>query len=187
MNHTPIARDRSDSKSRQLSTNSGIINANISPGTNNLQLQLGRAGASTNTGTIEASNGGVLVIGSTTINNVGGTIESTGANSNVSLVGSLGTSGLTISGGTYTTSDGGTIYGEGFTTLDGTTTPVVNSGTLVVPDVNQNTSGINIQGTFKNTNTVKVLIHGRSGFIVGSQRGDFHAHRNRQRSDGRWH
>jgi hypothetical protein len=141
-------------------TNSGIINANVPTGTNNLQLQLGRAGASTNTGTIEASNGGVLVIGSTTINNVGGTIESVGANSNVSLVGSLGTSGLTISGGTYTTSDGGTIYGEGFTTLDGTTNPVVNSGTLVVPDVNQNTSGISIQGTFKNTNTVKLLSTG---------------------------
>jgi hypothetical protein len=140
--------------------NSGTINANVPTGTNNLQLQLGRAGASTNTGTIEASNGGVLVIGSTTINNVGGTIESVGANSNVSLVGSLGTSGLTISGGTYTTSDGGTIYGEGFTTLDGTTNPVVNSGTLVVPDVNQNTSGINIQGTFKNTNTVKLLSTG---------------------------
>lgn len=141
-------------------TNSGIINANVPTGTNNLQLQLGRAGASTNTGTIEASNGGVLVIGSTTINNVGGTIESVGANSNVSLVGSLGTSGLTISGGTYTTSEGGTIYGEGFTTLDGTTNPVVNSGTLVVPDVNQNTSGISIQGTFKNTNTVKLLSTG---------------------------
>jgi hypothetical protein len=140
--------------------NSGTINANVPTGTNNLQLQLGRAGASTNTGTIEASNGGVLVIGSTTINNVGGTIESVGANSNVSLVGSLGTSGLTISGGTYTTSDGGTIYGEGFTTLDGTTNPVVNSGTLVVPDVNQNTSGISIQGTFKNTNTVKLLSTG---------------------------
>ena len=87
--------------------NSGIINANVPPGTNNLQLQLGRAGASTNTGTIEASNGGVLVVGSTTINNAGGIIEAVGANSNVSLVGSLGTSGLTISGGTYSTSGGG--------------------------------------------------------------------------------
>src|SRR5580692_8054845 len=73
--------------------NSATINANVPTGTNNLQLQLGRAGASTNTGTIEATNGGVLLIGSTAINNVGGTIESVGANSNVSLVGSLGTSG----------------------------------------------------------------------------------------------
>ena len=70
--------------------NSGTINANVPTGSNNLQLQLGRAGASTNTGIIEASNGGVLVVGSTTINNAGGTLEAVGANSNVSLVGSLG-------------------------------------------------------------------------------------------------
>ena len=140
--------------------NSGTINANVPPGTNNLQLVLGRAGASTNTGTIEATNGGVLLIGSTTIDNVGGTIAATGANSYVDLVGSLGTSGLTISGGTYTTSEGGTIYGEGFTILDGTTNPIVNSGTIVVPDINQNTSGISIQGTLKNTNMIKVLSTG---------------------------
>jgi len=137
-------------------TNSGTINANIPTGTNNLQLQLGRAGASTNTGTIEASNGGVLVIGSTTINNVGGTIESIGANSNVSLVGSLGTSGLTISGGTYTTSGGGVIYGYGGTTFDGTTNPVTNSGTLIVPSVG-NPPNINAQGTLKNTGTIQLL------------------------------
>ena len=168
-------------------SNSGTINANVPPGTNNLQLVLGRAGASTNTGTIEATNGGALLIGSTTIDNVGGTIAATGANSYVALVGSLGTSGLTISGGTYTTSEGGTIYGEGFTILDGTTNPIVNSGTIVVPDINQNTSGISIQGTLKNTNMIKVLSHGRPGFIVGSRLGDFHAHRNRQGSAGRWY
>ena len=79
-------------------------------------LQLGRAGASTNTGTIEATNGGVLQIGSTTINNVGGTISASGANSNVQLVGSLGTSGLTITGGTFNGSGGGIIYGQGGST-----------------------------------------------------------------------
>jgi len=141
-------------------SNSGTINDNVPTGTNNLQLVLGRAGASTNTGTIEATNGGALLIGSTTINNVGGTFAATGANSYVDLVGSLGTSGLTISGGTYTTSEGGTIYGEGFTILDGTTNPIVNSGTIVVPDINQNTSGISIQGTLKNTNMIKVLSTG---------------------------
>jgi fibronectin-binding autotransporter adhesin len=137
-------------------TNSGTINANIPTGANNLQLQLGRAGASTNTGTIEASNGGVLVLGSTTINNTGGIIESVGANSNVSLVGSLGTSGLTISGGTYTTSGGGVIYGYGGTTFDGTTNPVTNSGTLIVPSVG-NPPNINAGGTLKNTGTIQLL------------------------------
>jgi hypothetical protein len=137
-------------------TNSGTINANVPPGTNNLQLQLGRAGASTNTGIIEASNGGVLVIGSTTINNVGGTIESTGANSNVSLVGSLGTSGLTISGGSYTSSGGGIVYGYGGTTLDGTTNAVTNSGTFVIPYIG-NPPNINAQGTLNNSGTIEIL------------------------------
>jgi hypothetical protein len=137
-------------------TNSATINANVPTGANNLQLQLGRAGASTNTGIIEASNGGVLVVGSTTINNTGGTIESVGANSNVSLVGSLGTSGLTISGGTYTTSGGGVIYGYGGTTFDGTTNAVTNSGTLIVPSVG-NPPNINAGGTLKNTGTIQLL------------------------------
>ena len=136
--------------------NSGTINANVPTGANNLQLQLGRAGASTNTGTIEATNGGVLVVGSTTINNTGGTIEAVGANSNVSLVGSLGTSGLTISGGTYTSSGGGVVYGYGGTTFDGTTNAVTNSGTFVIPYVG-NPPNINAQGTLKNTGTIQLL------------------------------
>lgn len=138
-------------------SNSGTINANVPTGTNNLQLILGRAGASTNTGTIEASNGGVLLIGSTTINNVGGTIAAAGTGSNVSLVGSLGTSGLTISGGTYTSSGGGAIYGGGGTTLDGTTHAVANSGTFIL---NDGGNSITAQGTLKNTGTIEILSTG---------------------------
>ena len=138
-------------------TNSGTINANVPTGMNNLQLQLGRSGASTNTGTIEASNGGVLLIGSTTIDNAGGTIESIGANSNVSLVGSLGTSGLTISGGTYTSSGGGVIYGGGGTTIDGTTNAVTNSGTFIL---NDGGNSITVQGTLNNTGTIDILSTG---------------------------
>jgi hypothetical protein len=142
--------------------NNGTINANVPTGTNNLQLLLGRAGASTNTGTIEASNGGVLVVGSTTINNTGGTIEAVGANSNVSLVGSLGGSGLTISGGTYTTSGGGVVYAYGGTTFDGTTTTVTNSGTFVIPNAG-NPPNINAGGTFNNTGTVQLLPNSSGG------------------------
>ncbi len=145
--------------------NSGTINANIPTGTNNLQLQLGRAGASTNTGTIEASNGGVLVVGSTTINNTGGTIEAVGANSNVSLVGSLGGSGLTISGGTYTTSGGGVVYAYGGTTFDGTTNAVTNSGTFILPDAG-NPPNINVQGMFVNTGTIQILAGPNNGDSV---------------------
>jgi hypothetical protein len=137
-------------------TNSGTINANVPTGPNNLQLQLGRAGASTNSGTLEATNGGVLVVGSTTIDNIGGTIEAVGTNSNVSLVGSLGTSGLTISAGTYTTSGGGVIYGYGGTTFDGTTNAVTNTGTFVIPYIG-NPPNINVQGTLNNTGTIEIV------------------------------
>ena len=145
--------------------NSATINANIPTGTNNLQLQLGRAGASTNTGILEATNGGVLVVGSTTINSTGGTIEAVGANSNVSLVGSLGGSGLTISGGTYTTSGGGVVYAYGGTTFDGTTNPVTNSGTFILPDAG-NPPNINVQGMFVNTGTIQILAGPNNGDSV---------------------
>jgi hypothetical protein len=133
-------------------TNSGTINANIPTGANNLQLVLGRAGASTNTGTIEASNGGVLVIGSTTINNVGGTIAASGTGSNVSLVGSLGTSGLTITGGTLDGSGGGVIYGQGGSLLDGTTSTVNNAGTTIISN-----QDLQAQGTLNNSGTIQIL------------------------------
>src|SRR5580704_10035737 len=136
-------------------TNSGIINANVPTGTNNLQLQLGRAGASTNTGTIEASNGGVLVIGSTTINNVGGTIESVGANSVVT------TNGMTISGGTLSASGRGVFNDTQGTLLDGTTNPVVVDGTLSIPPVGSN-PGVAMQGTIKNTGTIALFSNSSS-------------------------
>jgi hypothetical protein len=133
-------------------SNSGTINANVPTGANNLQLQLGRAGASTNTGTIEATNGGVLLIGSTTINNVGGTIAASGTGSNLSLVGSLGTSGLTISGGTFDGSGGGVIYGQGGSLLDGTTSTVNNTGTMVI-----NYQDLQAQGMLNNSGTIQIL------------------------------
>jgi len=132
--------------------NSATINANVPTGTNNLQLQLGRAGASTNTGIIEASNGGGLLVGSTTINNVGGTFEALGTGSYVDLVGSLGTSGLTITGGTFDGSGGGVIYGQGGSLLDGTTSTVNNAGTMII-----NYQDLQAQGTLNNTGTMQIL------------------------------
>jgi len=132
--------------------NSATINANVPTGPNNLQLQLGRAGASTNTGTIEASNGGGLVIGSTNINSVGGTFTAIGAGSYVDLAGSLGGSGLTITGGTFTSSGGGVIYGQGGSLLDGTTNTVTNAGTMII-----NYQDLQAQGTLNNTGTMQIL------------------------------
>jgi len=133
-------------------TNSGTIDANIPVGPNSLVLQLGRAGASTNTGTLEATNGGVLQIGSTTINNVGGTISASGTGSSVQLVGSLGTSGLTITGGTYNGSGGGLIYGEGGSLLDGTTSTVTNIGAMALIS-----GDLQVQGTMMNAGNIQIL------------------------------
>ena len=148
-------------------TNSGTIDANVPPGTNGLILQLGRAGASTNTGTLEATNGGVLQIGSVTINNVGGTISASGTNSNVQLVGSLGGSGLTITGGTYNGSGGGIIYGQGGSTLDGTTSTVNNTGSMLI-----NGQAIQAQGTLNNTGTIQILPAPNSETVIGIPNGE---------------
>ncbi|HEV3275881.1 MAG TPA: hypothetical protein VG860_03620, partial [Terriglobia bacterium] len=145
------------------------INDNIPVGSANLQLQLGRAGASTNAGTIEASNGGGIIIGSTTITNTGGTMEATGTGSYVDLSGSLGTSGLIINGGgTYTTSSGGTIYLGGGTLLDGTTTAITNSGLMLIDNYRSNAQ---IQGTFNNSGTLQMTSTGSevSLCVPGSQ------------------
>ncbi len=167
--------------------NSGTINANIPTGSNHLQLQLGRTGSMTNTGIFEASNGGVLVIGSTSINNTGGIIEAEGANSNVSLVGSLGSSGLTISGGTLTTSGGGVVYAYGGTLFDGTTNAVTNSGTFVIPYAG-NPPNITAQGTLNNTGTIQLLPTSGGGDQIFLQIGeDSHPDRQRQGDHGRWH
>ncbi len=94
----------------------------------------------------------MLLIGSTTINNVGGTIAASGTGSNLSLVGSLGTSGLTISGGTFDGSGGGVIYGQGGSLLDGTTSTVNNTGTMVI-----NYQDLQAQGTLNNSGTMQIL------------------------------
>ena len=163
--------------------NSGTINANVPTGSNNLQLQLGRAGASTNTGTIEATNGGGLLVGSTTINNVGGTIAATGANSYVDLVGSLGTSGLTITGGTYTTSGGGVVYAYGGRHFDGTTNAVTNSGLMLIDDIRSN---LQIQGSFNNSGTLQMTSTAPRSVCV-SGRPNAHAHGRRSHDAGKGH
>ena len=108
----------------------GVINANVSGN----QLIVGRGGASTNTGLMEGTNGGQLVIGSIALNNVGGTIQAVGTGSSLAFE-SQGQGGQTITGGTLTTSGGGVIYSEQSTTVDGTNgNTVTNTGSIVVPD-----------------------------------------------------
>jgi hypothetical protein len=136
-------------------TSSGVINANQS----GLQLVVGRMPASTNTGLLEATGGGQMVIGSIGLNNVGGTIKATGTGSSVTFV-EEGEGGQTITGGTFTTSSGGSIYSDNSTLLDGTNgNTIANQGLLVLPDAGNN-PGSSFQGTFNNSGTIQILSHG---------------------------
>ena len=127
-------------------TNSGTINDNVPVGSANLQLVISRLGSFSNTGTLEASNGGALVLALDSFTNTGGTISASGANSHVN------TSGSTITGGTSTTSSGGTIYADQNGGTLSTLTGISNSGAIVIQD--NNTAAFS--GTVTNNGTITV-------------------------------
>src|SRR5277367_1193614 len=137
----------------------GVINANES----GVQLVVGRnqaQGASTNTGLMEATNGGQLAMGSLTLNNVGGTIKAAGKNSYVQLEGE-GQGNETFIGGTWTTANGGVIQVvDGTVLLDGTGgNTITNSGTMQLVDGASHPGG-NFQGTLNNKGTIQILSRG---------------------------
>jgi hypothetical protein len=100
-----------------------------------IQTSIGTA----NTGTLEATAGGNLILDGDTYTNTGGTILASGANSIVTL------RSPTINGGTLNTTSGGLIQATGNPTLNG----VTNSGTYQLPDGQQTT----LEGTTTNTST----------------------------------
>src|ERR1017187_9915769 len=113
--------------------NTGIINANSSGNTLSL---VAYAGTNTNSGTMEATNGGILALATTNaINNNGGTIAAAGANSvvNVSTI---------IQGGTLSTSGGGLMQTIGGATLDALT-----QGAITLSDGSTYTAGAAGSGT----------------------------------------
>lgn len=142
-------------------SSTGVINGN-EPG---FQLVVGRNnsnGPSTNTGLIEATNGGQLAMGSLTLSNVGGTISASGTNSLVQLEGE-GQGGETFTGGTWTTSSGGVIQVvDNTVTLDATDgNTITNSGTMALVDGAAHPSG-NFQGTINNTGTIQIESRGNA-------------------------
>lgn len=128
--------------------NSGTMNANVPTGSNNLQLLVTRldSGAMTNTGTVEATNGGALILGAISLANTGGTVSASGTGSYVN------TNGSSITGGTFTTSVGGTIYADQNGGNISTLTGITNSGAIVIQD--NNTAAFS--GTVTNTGTITV-------------------------------
>ncbi|MFZ0816799.1 MAG: S-layer family protein [Candidatus Sulfotelmatobacter sp.] len=126
-------------------SNAGIINA-----TQPNALYIDTSNGTTNTGTLEATAGGTLILYGqndnsvpNTINNAGGTI-SAGAGSTVQL-----TNGIIISGGTLNTSGTGLVE-----TLNGTATleNVTNAGNYVLTNNTQNT----LVGTITNNGNISM-------------------------------
>jgi hypothetical protein len=108
-------------------SNQGTISANISGATLTVDLNEGAPGA-VNTGTMQASNGGLLQLYTGTFTNTGGTIQA--------LVGSRVTlnAGMRIVGGSVLAQNGGTVEIGSFdnSTLDSLS--LTNTGTFQVLD-----------------------------------------------------
>jgi hypothetical protein len=124
--------------------NSGTVNANQS---GQVLYLSGVSSNNTNSGLMEATNGGVLNVNSSTYNNAGGTFKAT-TGGTVNLYGNV-----VIQGGTLTNSGGaflGTVAGNsvfldgstasGAVTLHGTYTSQLNTNTYVLGTINNNNS-----------------------------------------------
>src|SRR6266853_1824106 len=124
----------------------GLTNVNIGGGGAN-PLIVDPAGTASNTGTMEATNGGTLEL-QQSFNNTGGKIQAVGAASMV-LLGP----DTSFSGGTLTTSGGGIVgvtnntNSEHAATLEGMTNTVSNAGTYEVVDG----GAAGLEGNMKNT------------------------------------
>ena len=132
--------------------NSGTINADAGPGQNVLYIQT--SGGTTNTGTLEATNGSTLGLLGSTFTNTGGTIKAVGSGALVNLQ-----SGVAIAGGTLTDSGGGVI--ETVNADSATFNGVTNTGTLKVHD----NSTLFLQGTITNSGSLQVNSAGNATYL----------------------
>jgi fibronectin-binding autotransporter adhesin len=129
--------------------NQGTINANQPTA-----LTIQTSNGTTNTGTLEATAGGKLILLGGTYTNTGGTILASGANSVVTL------QNPTINGGTLNTAGGGLIQASGNPTLNG----VTNTGTYQLPN-NQSTT---ILGAITNNGNIQVNSGGNNTVLYVS-------------------
>jgi hypothetical protein len=127
--------------------NQSTIDATKSASTSALTLQ--PDGTFTNTGTLEATGGGSLILDGGTFANTGGTISAT-SGSNVTLADSVTITGGTLSGaGLYTSMDG--------TTLNGVTSSV----TVEIPSG----TGTTLEGTITNTGSLQLNANGNYTYL----------------------
>ncbi len=127
--------------------NYGTVNANTAGGVGGILLNGGGNGGSiTNTGLLEATNGGTLAVDGLTVTNTGGNITASGAGSVVSL------DSATITGGTLTAKSAGVLETTGSNILSGvtiaagTTYPVADNTTTVLNGPITNHGTIQITG-----------------------------------------
>ena len=137
--------------------NQGTIDANVTGGTLTVQPLNGSTGTTTNTGTMEATNGGILHVDDT-VTNTGGVILASGTGSEVILYGS------TINGGTLTSSSGGAFYAQNTPYLNGVT---ISSGSSV--DI-QSGQELILEGTITNKGTINIesTSYGSTLYIDGN-------------------
>ena len=129
---------------------SGLVNANLTGQTLTLARDL------TNTGTLQASGGGTLGITTTTITNIGGTIQAL-SGSSVNLA-----SGATINGGTVQNIGGTISIGSGVI-LDGThAAGITLAGNLSEPNGGSTT----LLNTIHNTGSISLNSAGSSTLLL---------------------
>jgi hypothetical protein len=138
------------------SGSTAIIDANVVS-----TLQINPNGGTTNTGTLEATAGGVLELSGSTVANTGGLILASGSGSLVEL------NDVSITGGTLTSSSGGVI--ESINTWNSGSTPTLTSvtissgSTLDIP----NNAGLNFgAGTITNNGTINFQSDGNNTELV---------------------
>ena len=137
--------------------NQGTIDANQST-----PLYIQTSSGTTNTGTLEATAGGNLILDGDTYTNAGGTILASGTGSVATL------ENATINGGTLNTASGGLIQASGNPTLNGVTNKgtyqLNNSQSTTIEGTITNNGAIQLNGTSNNTN----LILGSNVTLTGS-------------------
>jgi hypothetical protein len=137
--------------------NSGIIDADYA----DHSLEINTTNGSTNTGTLEATNGATLYLGNDVFNNTGGTIKAT-SGSSVQLL-----NGATIEGGTLSTDSGhGStigVYTGNSATLDGSTQGTLNNASAF--NVANNSTAY-IKGTINNTGSITLNSLGNSSQLI---------------------
>ena len=135
--------------------NAGVIDATPEGGTDGLTLN---GGGVTNTSTMEASSGGVLVI-NTTVNNAGGNITTADSTSTVEVYAG------TVQGGTLNNTAGGIFETAGNSELDGLTNGALTISAGSVITATDNTSTY-LLGTINNDGTiVQVGGNGQAGYL----------------------